>query len=425
MRISRRIVLAAVIACLAAVTAAAPAAASLKVDRSFGIGGIVKPQLPGQELHSIIQMAVGPRGAIYLLVCDSSCSGGTRVMRLRADGTPAEDYGSEFGTAPVGGGSDVRIAVDSFGRVVAARVEAGSVVVQRFDTRGKPDPSFGVGGAMRIDCNCLGELILETDGEGRILVGRESSFDFYPPGTGETIHRTEFRLWRLLDNGGLDAGYGTGGEAVADVDRSHGESIFTKASLTRPGGLTLLAGVGETPTIYAQRVTPNGAQDLGFASRTTHALEGLRPVAGRVPSSVTAILPRRKGRFDLVGSTDSFATFILRFRGNGTLDRGFGRDGMRLLPYSVRAVALDRRGRMFAIAGAAGEEGSVAFRLRPNGAFERSGGAPRIVHLKGWEASQSSVAVQRGRHPLVFNTGYEFCRYACGVAHPKLIRFRG
>ncbi len=423
MRVSR-LVLTAAVGCLLALAGASPAGAVLKIDRSFGVNGAVEPSVPGHEDLAFLGMTAGPRGSVYLLACDKECNRGIRVLRLRGDGTQDPTYGTEFGTAPLGRGT-AEVAVDSQGRLLAAVANGAATTVERFDTQGRPDQSFGDGGAVHVDCECLGELILEPAGPERILVGRERSVDFYPPGGGEAVNRVEFHFWRLGEDGSLDPTYGSGGSSLVDVDGAYGESIFSKVSFTRSDGPTVLTGVSDKGGIYVQRVAASGRQDLAFAARTQRALAGLRPPDRRVPSYVSSVIPRAKGGFDVLGTTDGFTGFVLRFHRSGKLDRRFGDGGLRLLPYFIRSAAIGKGGKVFATGSdSTASYGSVAFWLRPQGGIERVGGRPRVIHLRTWEANQSTVAVLRGRRPIVFNTGFEFCRSVCG-ATPKLIRFRG
>jgi Domain of unknown function (DUF5122) beta-propeller len=420
----RRLILAVTVGCLLALVSATSAAAALRVDRSFGGDGIVEPSVPGHDELAFLGMTAGPRGSVYLLACDKECKNGIRVLRLRADGTQDPTYGTEFGTVPLGTGT-AKIAVDSAGRLLAAVSDGTSIAVERFDSQGRPDPSFGDAGRVRLDCDCLGELLLEPAGPERILVGRERSVDFYPPEGGEAVNRVEFHFWRLRGDGSLDPTFGSGGVSVVNVDGAYGESIFSKASFTRPDGPTVLAGVSDRSGIFVQRVAASGMRYLGFAAHTQRDLAGLRPGKGKAPSFVSSVVPRARGGFDVLGTTDGFTGFVLRFRKSGKLDRSFGKDGLRQLPYFVRSAAIGKRGRVFAIGGgAAAGEGSAAFWLRPAGGIERVAGSPRVVHLRAWNANQSTVAVLRGRRPIVFNTGFDFCRYACRAA-PKLIRFVG
>jgi len=419
-----RSILAAITALAVCLVVAAPASAVLRVDRSFGANGVVKPQAGDPEIDSILQMALGPRGGIYLLACDGSCSQGTKVVRLRRDGGRDLSYGSGLGAVPLGSAQETRITVDSSGRLVAALTTGGTIVVQRFDANGAPDLNFAGDGAVEIECGCDGESILEPAGPGQILVGRENSLDVYPPGEG-TVNRIEFHLWRLREGGGFDLSYGVGGANLVNIDRAYGGSMFSKVSFTRASGQTLLAGLNDTQGIFVHRLAKNGKDDLaGFAARTQRALAGLRSPQGQIPSFVTSIIPRAKGGFDVLGNTDGFSGFILRFRQSGHLDRRFGNNGLELLPYVLRSAALGNRGRVFAVGSGQGADGSLVFWLRRDGTIERAGGRPRVLRLSAWDPSQSTAGVQRGVRPVVFNKGYDFCRYVC-TAHPKLIRFAG
>jgi hypothetical protein len=116
---------------------------------------------------------------------------------------------------------------------------------------------------------------------------------------------------------------------------------------------------------------------------------------------------------------------MLRFRSNGNLDSKFGKGGLKLLPLAISSAAIGKGGRVFGV----GRQvefgpGEVAFRLRPNGTYELAANGFRAITLKTWDPGQSTVALERGKRPVVFNTGFKGCRGYC-PPDPRLIRFQG
>jgi uncharacterized delta-60 repeat protein len=412
-----------VLACLGVLAFAGSASAALRVDRSFGINGIVKPSPPDSEIV-FTQMVVGPAGSVYLLAsvayCQSQCSQGSRVIRLRGDGSQDTSYGASPAGVYLGNSGPRTIAVDAQGRVMAAFAEWNRTVVERFDSAGNLDPSFGEAGAVRIDCACEGEPVLETDGEGRIVVGRNAQL-------GDSAHiltRSALYRWRLNADGSVDASFGAAGSNLIYLD----EAAFPSASYATPSGATLLAGntCCEYPNdLYVQRIATNGLLDHGFAARAQRAIAGITTPKGRRLSYVASVVPRGKGRFDLLGSTEGDRGFMLRFRSNGSLDSRFGKAGLKLLPLGISSAAVGKGGRVFGVGNQVDSgPGAVAFRLRPNGSYELAANGFRAIGLESWAAGQSTVAVERGKRPIVFETGYPFCRSYC-TPHPRLIRFHG
>jgi uncharacterized delta-60 repeat protein len=413
------------LACLGVLALAGSASAALRVDRSFGTNGIVKPSLPLSEAE-FKQMVVGPAGSVYLLVnvgnCQPECSSqGSRVIRLRGDGSQDTSYGASplgvyLGNSP---GSKT-IAVDAQGRVMAAFAELSRTVVERFDSAGNLDPSFGEAGIVRIDCACEGKPVLETDGEGRIVVGRNAQL-------GDYLHiltRSALYRWRLNADGSVDASFGAAGSNLIYLN----EAAFPSASYANPSGATLLAGntCCDYPNdLYMQRIATNGLLDRGFAARAQRAIAGITTPKGRRLSYVASVVPRSKGRFDLLGSTEGGRGFMLRFRSNGSLDSRFGKAGLKLLPLGISSAAVGKGGRVFGVGNQVDSgPGAVAFRLRPNGSYELTANGFRAIGLESWDAGQSTVAVERGKRPIVFETGFPFCRSYC-TPDPRLIRFHG
>lgn len=419
-----------VLACLGVLALAGSASAALRVDRSFGTNGIVKPSLPGSD-PVFTKMVVGPAGSVYLMAsvgnCQPDCSArGSTVIRLRGDGSQDTSYGASPAGAYLGNSPGSKtIAVDAQGRVMAAFAEVNRTVVERFDSAGNLDSSFGEAGIVRIDCACHeGGPVLETDGEGRIVVGRYTPRSAPAADFVHTITQAALYRWRLNADGSTDTSFGAAGSNLIYLN----EVSLPNASYTTPGGATLLAGntcCDYPADLYVQRIATNGLLDRGFAARAQRAIAGITTPKERRLSYVASVVPRSKGRFDLLGSTEGQGGFMLRFRSNGSLDSKFGKAGLKLLPLTISSAAIGKGGRVFGVGNQTEfRPGAVAFRLRPNGSYELTANGSRAIGLESWDPAQSTVAVERGKRPVVFDTGFEACRGYC-PPDPRLIRFHG
>lgn len=139
---------------------------------------------------------------------------------------------------------------------------------------------------------------------------------------------------------------------------------------------------------------------------------------------MTAVLARPGGKIDLLGS-GSFGGgtgFVIRLNPNGRLDRKFGKNGMRVLPFPVASAALGSEGATLAVS----EEGvggaDTLMRILPNGRLDHTFGreGERIPQSSG--DFRLSVVHQSRRKALVLDLGLQECRGYC-IVDPKLVRF--
>ena len=168
------------------------------LDPAFGSSGVVQTLIDGASANDI---ALQPDGKI---VVGGSLSFGDRrfaLARYEQGGDLDPTFGSGgFVSEPVGGRSAgaQAIALDAFGRVVAAGNADGRVAVARYEPDGSVDRSFGTNGAATVGTGGLGSaegLALQPD--GRIVV----------TGTGANV----FALLRFSPDGSLDPTFGDEG----------------------------------------------------------------------------------------------------------------------------------------------------------------------------------------------------------------------
>ena len=248
-----------------------------------------------------------------------------------------------------------------------------------------------------------------VDGSGRIVVRLRSE---------RVTH-----LIRFLPSGRLDPGFGGKGEVSLETG-STAPGTWT----LRDGGQVVLADLGccgpKGAALRLVRVSSKGVVDKRFGFGAEQAVSRLDLVKENRPRSASTLLPRSNGSFYLLGETQS-GGFVLRLRAGGTLDRPFGKRGIKAMPWAVQDAAFDGRGRIVSVGEVPREYATVVFRLKPNGARDRGFGGGFAVELPrlGGEA-KPEIAVGPNQRPVVFNSGFSFCRQSCRP-QPQLLRLLG
>jgi uncharacterized delta-60 repeat protein len=146
----------------------------------------------------------------------------------------------------------------------------------------------------------------------------------------------DFGVLRLLGNGSLDSGFGQGGARLVAFDRPGGDNTDTvRDLLVQPDGSIVLVGdaaggLGGIDMAVA-RVLANGSLDLGFGSggKTTIAFDLGSSPARRADQGV-AITRLPDGRLVVAGQVSTAAGALMgvaRLHANGSLDPSFDGDG--------------------------------------------------------------------------------------------------
>lgn len=479
------------VACLAAAWAAlgaSPVAAKRgavakksvagRLDPSFGKAGKaliafpvenagevgVKYTLPFQFTAGHLEMAMAPDGKIVV-------AGGTRIVRLLANGKPDPRFGaggSVSVTRPAGLGFVLAdIAVDSRGRVLLAGSARplpsgstpdpllGSAMLMRFGSDGSVDTSFGNGGTLISDFGikppqtntgpykgaAVGLRSVVVDSQDRPLVTGGSVTKLVAGcRSAETAMSTGF-VARLTETGALDGSFGEGGlRQISDL------ASFEQGSLL-PGGTLLAVGLakprcdneGGGPPVVLTGFGPEGNLNPGFG------FAGFRAV-GYKSAPVAAIAP--SGKIVLLGAKQKRTQLVMRLLPNGAADPGFGRTGrVNVIPPehgAAAAVAVDRRGRLL-FAGRITKRVApksrknpltrssfLLARMNPEGAFDRSFGRASSVRT-GFGGPSSAFATDvvidaRGRilvgggvttPRLNTGSGYALARYLAEPAKQR------
>ena len=359
-----------------------------ELDAMFGDGGVTTIAIPGSAVAELHDLEVWPDGRILGVGTSESR---LILLRLLDDGRPDPSFGGAAG-APAGivdtgmPGSAGRIKWVGKGRFVFA---SGSRLL-RFNSDGSVDPTFTQDEPSRYKFS-FSSADIEVQPDGKILLAgrykhtatksghfavarlkangtRDRSFgtggvaDFFqhtnspttavramPDGSvfvaGGINHgypndldeytRQDLICMKLRADGSADAGYGTGG--VGKMSGRFFAGATMRASIGRDGTATITAA-GDDLRIY--RITPQGKPDPTFG---TNGFTSARTFNGSVFSptlqSDGALLLTFRDFTVPAGSP--FEDRLQRFTPAGSIDSGFGTDGIANLPRPYQPVVLN------------------------------------------------------------------------------------
>jgi uncharacterized delta-60 repeat protein len=442
---SKRLLLFVVLLAIGVCAGAGPAAAKSQpgtVDPSFGTGGsVVQPG--GRNLEEGFygpfgeDMVIGLEDEVLELqserqcVSSGACSAKLFVERYWRDGVLDEVFGvrGRSASAPVASLSIPSfssrpissLAVTPTDEVVVATLDAGTLVLFRFDRLGNLVPWFGVGGRVTTTIGGLeGQPRLAITADDKILVTASS-----PQPDGRSI------VWlaRFSQNGAPDPSFGAGlAQAVAPGTLAIGAP--SAASLARSSGERIvLGGVGCCPakrsSVYFGRRDPDGNPLPPFSDGKPWRSQKVGE-----PASVGAVLALARGRIALVARSKG-GPFVLRLLPSGRRDRSFGKRGMVRLKHlrdGVSALA-DSAGNIY-VAGyrSSGEEfassRALVVRVTRRGRLDRRFGMARPGYTPLPEAMSDPLAMgfQSTGKLVVFGQYIGACVRSCPLPNRVLMR---
>jgi uncharacterized delta-60 repeat protein len=473
-----------VLACLlAALAASAAPAAGLRPDRSFGVRGVAVPDL-GPTYYQSAFTSIEPQADGSILAGRREGSEALeRFARFDAAGRPAggpvpestqphpeatqpdgkvvkladeeslervDPDGTQdpsFGTQPYGDGKrsdtvDFRIeaiVIQPSGDILVAGTKSHLIssgappepeqvteqlCVARLEPSGRLDPAFGHGGIVHLhsDLGFAGEGFVglaSRPGGGAVVIDRET----FPPPADAPYHAPASYLVGLDGAGGLDPGYGEGGEVRLGATVTE----FVES----PGGKLLLAGdawsakaVGRglhESDFFLARYGDDGRPDPGFAGGAPAATADFGGI-----DVVGSLLVEADGSILLGGSSTAttldclgFSNFctetpaLARFTADGAPDPGFGEGGRVTLgglaaPFvglegrGVEALAPRPGGGLF-VGGGSGADAFLAA-LAPVGSLAAGfgeGGVTTVSEPRGSRAGAHSIAVDADGRILI------------------------
>jgi uncharacterized delta-60 repeat protein len=250
------------------------------------------------------------------------------------------------------------VAVQPDGRVVAAGFAhtndsiLSDFALTRYDARGVPDPTFGVGGWVRTDFGGRFDeaLAVAVQPDGRIVVAGASS----------DAAGSDMAVARYTGDGALDTSFDGDGMALVDFG---GESV-ARAVAVQGDGKLVVAGRADRPfgpgccvaDFALARLTATGAPDTSFGGDGRVETDFL-PGAENGQDAAHAVAVQADGRILAAGSgvagPASVDFAVARYRRDGALDPTFGGDGRVTTEFlgffdEARDLAVDRGGRIVA-----------------------------------------------------------------------------
>lgn len=299
---------------LAAITSFATAAPG-DLDAGFGANGIARFHFDPAADDDAYDVALD-NGQI-LIVGAAGFGTGFWVARL----TPAGNLDPTFGTGGIvahvigaptyNGGTGRAIAIQGSKIVVAARITSGTplddMAVARLLTDGSLDTTFGTDGATVI-ANLVGsknptDVVVQADGKIVVLY-HEDNF--------------EAKVARINADGGLDAGFGTGGL----VSLAIGGAVSGRMALQADGKIVGAYRMADDFVVF--RLTTAGVLDPSFGTG------GQATVDAGASERGAALALQPDGRVLVGGRTfgTGFNDFVIvRLLDDGSLDGSFGTGG--------------------------------------------------------------------------------------------------
>ena len=315
-----------------------------RLDRRFGVGGMVLTGFGPRTFAGANTLALRPDGktvvAGWAFVPPRTYSG-FAIARYTRTGQLDRTFGRDGKVMTYFGGrpnntNAYGIANQRDGKVVVVGGTSGwpsgksTFVLARYMGRGTLDPSFGRGGEVVTDFGAYaGAAAVAIQADGKIVVA----------GGGRTAGRTGFALVRYDADGRLDRSFGNRGRVLTPV--GEGESAAVALVIQRDRKLVTAgnARVAGDAGFALIRYTPDGKLDPTF---------GNDGVAFNGAGSVSALTIQRDGKLVTAGiGMRRYPNFSLaRFLEDGTLDQSFGRNGKLLTAFyrTARAYGVVARG---------------------------------------------------------------------------------
>jgi hypothetical protein len=410
-----------VILALVAAPAGAGTSPSLRghLDTSFGEGGVLEVKSELSEGRELGQVAPTVGGPIYFTedtyVCRDGdrapCRNQERLRRFEPDGAVDPSYAPGSDVFP-GLEQEVDLIADSNGLPVFGWTRHRRVFVRRLLPTGSPDPAFGAGGTVRLDCRCTLEGLEPTEDGGVVISAFLRRNRQHAGGKAQPL---TFVFERLRADGSPDPHFAHGGIALVHANNWAG----ALATPDRGAGL-LLTGQFRSfresgPNYFATRLSPHGALDRPFGRAAVAAARGAYGRDGFLWEELIAF-PRKRG-MELFATTSYGKSLALRLRANGRVDPTFGHHGEALIALDGASAADAGEGRLFVV-GNRGYKWSVQL-VDADGRRDRGFGS--LVLPEGGSEYGLWIYPDGPGQAIVVSPGETVCREEC-PSEPRMYR---
>lgn len=339
------------------------------LDQTFGMGGKVMTDL-SRDVDS--GYAIGLQSDGKILAAGTSY-GAFALIRYNPNGTVDPSFGID-GVVKTEGGGAFSLGIQGDSKIVLGGISNNNFALVRYNPNGNLDTSFGNAGLVTTQFinspySYLYAIGLQPDGK-IVAAGNRVVLP-------DQIGNYDFALARYNTDGSLDTNFGISGFVITDLG-GQGDTIRTLA--LQPDGKIVAGGF---TYIYAAlvRYNPDGSLDNGFGTGGVATAD-----FGGVNSVITAVLLQPDGKIVVAGNND-FSEFVLaRFESNGSLDLGFGTNGIVITPVPggglVEDVVLQSDGRILVGGSNSTDPSPYDFalaRYNPNGSLDTTFGNLGIV----------------------------------------------
>lgn len=391
------------------------------LDPSFGSGGVVTAALPQEASRAgagIVDLANARDGTTVGTLKGVAGPGYFGIVRLTSAGALDPTFGQGGFTAPLSvprpwGGFNQEaqaeaVAVQVDGKaVVAGFLQEGlhdptgfTTLLARYQTDGSLDPGFGTEGV------ALGQRHFGPGGtvlhaaavlpDGRIVaVGGRNE-----PRRG--VERPAGVVLAYRSDGSLDRSFGRHGSVLFSQRPYKAYTSLHDVKLLDNGKI-LVAGYHRY-RLFLARLYADGRLDRGFGGEDGSVTLGIRNGICCPPA---ALVVQDDGRIVVAANGGPFhrdRVYLVRYRPNGRLDRGFGKRGVAapFLPwrlFRVNDVAVQANGGILTVGPSAKTKqnspgGAYAvFRNHPDGSPDRSFGTKGLLTVTHGEFGNAGAAL--------------------------------
>lgn len=320
-----------------------------------------------------------PDGKTYLGVSGDDNPSTTRILELQSDGSVAPAFGGQ-GLVPTIPGDVERyygnLTIDQQGRFLLADmpqtgteeqpVADHSQAVLRLLPDGDPDGTFGVGGRAVIDplIPNRSEYPAMVPGPDGVIVLGSSNLRGYPSLRKHAV--------RVGNDGTADSSFADEGLLRFRSSVPADDRIYD--TVTIPGGGTLTAGKAEDRASFI-KFRANGRIDRSFGENGRLALETGQ---GRVNDGARYLTALPDGSFAAcINSGQSVQ--VAKIKPEGILDSGFGNDGIAPAPHLLSCAGIRPLGNRLLVSGPQTTSSFGVVRLSGNGSLDRGYGANGVA----------------------------------------------
>ena len=253
---------------------------------------------------------------------------------------------------------DVAMQLD--GKVVAAgrtidNSGRSTLTVFRLLPEGPLDPTFGTGGVQHFPNRAVTRekgTSVALDADGRIVVAGSRN--------------NQLIVLRLLENGALDDGFGSGGVVIGPSNDF--KATRTRIVRTSDGGYRIMTNSSDSTASHCRVIalTANGSIASSFGDQGSQSLDA--PSAGS--TTCNSMVAQSDGRL-LVGGNEDAHGFAQRLMPDGQPDNTFAASTIASAMEDVTAVAVGADGRVVVGGyGPSGIPGALIARLQADGQLD-------------------------------------------------------